>query len=145
MPESKSLPWRKSFVLLTRFSQLCRYMLNLIDSSGVLQLRIELARDGMKLNPDAVLEHRDDALSVRRLIDRAEDRRNALRYPVPRLQRVLDCPHTGRYPFEVSLISSFLSLRVCLPYSLCPRFAMGSGAEPITRLETTFTSSDTTS
>jgi hypothetical protein len=76
-------------------------MLNLVDTSVVLQFRIELAQDGMMLNPDAIQNKQNGTLTARTMIERVKERRNALRHPEPQLQRVLDCPHTGRYPFEV--------------------------------------------
>jgi hypothetical protein len=116
-------------------------MLNLVDTSLVLQFHIELALDGMMLNPDAPQSMQNGALTARTMMELVKERRNALRHPEPQLQRVLDCPHTGRYPFEVcSLLHHNISRLIAVS-----RFVTESGDEPTVRWETTITRSNTIS
>lgn len=81
---------------IVKCKQLSRYALNLINSSARIQLHLELAVDGMMLN-----NGEEQTVAASTMIDRVKARRTAFNSPELRLDRVLDCPQTGRYPFEI--------------------------------------------
>lgn len=71
----------------------------MIDNSVELQLHIELAKDGCLLK-DSYLNR---GLVLSTLLEQAKARKESLSELKPLLHRVLKCPNTGEYSYEVSI------------------------------------------